>query len=57
MVLVGVELAESLYHLTLFISFTNSILWGTPLNFLHTSIAMSLSTSVEVAAMAAQIFS
>ena len=56
-VLVGEELTESLYHLTLFISLTNSNLCSTGLNFFIAFIAISVSTKVLVAANAVAMFS
>ena len=55
-VLVGEELAESLYHFTPFISLTNSILCSTGLNSFIALTATSVSTSVFVAANAVAIF-
>ena len=55
-VLVGEELAESLYHFTPSISLTNSILCSTGLNFFIASTATSVSTNVFVAARAVAIF-
>ena len=55
-VLVGEELAESLYHLTPSISLINSILCSTGLNSFIASTATSISTKVFVAAKAVAIF-
>ena len=54
--LVGLVLAESLYHLTPLISRTNSNLWDTPEKFFIVSTALSISTNDSVNANAVQTF-
>ena len=54
-VLVGLDAIESLYHLTLFISLTNSNLCLTPWNFFIASFCPSTSTKSFVAAIAVSL--
>ena len=55
-VLVGLDAIESLYHLLLFISLTNSSLCVTPSKFFIAVTWSSISTKSFVAAIAAHIF-